>query len=612
MKFDAGQAGGVRIGNTASKVSNCSPSYAGVMAYVHVGGKSGFCGCNGQTWVPLTADPSIQAVCINMQKSPCAGSQPLNANKGAEIHLPLWDPNANNGDGAFMPKNWMYTNASPKAECTYDCQIGYHPGQNNPEGKHLDGACKACSSIDRRYTAGAHNGWKTAGKGNDDCDFSCVGGSFYKNTASQRACPLCSTGKSVSSLVSKISGNTHYDKAWYSPDDNQLATCSECTNKPVNAKYTQKDVNSATGACPWECADGFNRRNDKCRKANWEKEKIGSTCDTSSGKWGQANEEYTYVCKDSGGVVVSNEAICGVWRIKPQNEHKSVNNTGDYAHCNRPTWTSRSCETPNCQGKCSRDTVNVTCTKSKRDPAGHVYETMTEQQPRQCTGDCNDGTCGAAAQPTKTKPTSNLCAAGSRLQGSVSTNSDGWRWTCKGEHGTTSCFAPKQALQAGACNANVNGVNVNWADGSWPSNTTLCSYGTVIEKNFNTNPNVYLNKWSWKCEGDVGASKASCAAHKPNTNAWRCDQNRINSCVKLGELNPKAGKPVSGFENGKQWKCENEGNISDVYCTKCNDGYLGTVYDQNQPAQCVKPVQNVKVCFNPQGYREHNGWTSCM
>lgn len=179
------------------------------------------------------------------------------------------------------------------------------------------------------------------------------------------------------------------------------------------------------------------------------------------------------------------------------------------------------------------------------------------------------------------------------MQGSVSTNSDGWRWTCKGEHGTTSCFAPKQALQAGVCNANVNGVNVNWADGSWsdgswPSNTTLCSYGTAVEKNFNANPNVYLNKWSWKCEGDVGASKASCAAHKPNTNAWRCDQNGINSCVKVGNPNPKAGKPVAGFQNGKQWVCENGGTIADVYCTKCNSGYQGTVYDQDQPAQCVK------------------------
>lgn len=164
MKFDAGQAGGVRIGITASKVINCSPNYAGVMAYVHVGGKSGFCGCNGQVWVPLTADPSIQAVCINMQKSPCAGPEPLNANKGATLTLPVWNPDADNGNGAFIPKSWSYTNANPKAECSYDCIIGFHPGENNPEGKHPNGACKPCSHFSNRYVAGANNGWKSAGK----------------------------------------------------------------------------------------------------------------------------------------------------------------------------------------------------------------------------------------------------------------------------------------------------------------------------------------------------------------------------------------------------------------------------------------------------------------
>lgn len=73
---------------------------------------------------------------------------------------------------------------------------------------------------------------------------------------------------------------------------------------------------------------------------------------------------------------------------------------------------------------------------------------MTEQQDRWCNGECDDGTCGSAAQPTKTKPTSNFCAAGSSLQGSVAINTNGWSWRCKGRHGSTSCSAPKLALES--------------------------------------------------------------------------------------------------------------------------------------------------------------------
>lgn len=263
VKFDIGKAGGVKVSTISSSLWVCNDEFKGVMAYVQTGGIASFCGCNGKFWLPLADDLKTQIVCDNLQKRGCTGTLPQNAQKGPDQSFSIWDSNAHNGNGAFVGKPWIYSTQIPtsdfgilekdfstwweKSPCTYECMVWFHPGQNNPEGKHLDGACKSCTSFDKRYTWGANNWWKSAGTWDNNCDFWCVAGSKYVSTSNQRACSTCEIGT-------------------WTADKNQDISCKNCQQPaklyvdklgkdPHFSKFTSFGT-SAT-SCDFECSPRY-------------------------------------------------------------------------------------------------------------------------------------------------------------------------------------------------------------------------------------------------------------------------------------------------------------------------------------------------------------------
>ena len=90
----------VRLNTDAT--GKCNPAWKGVMAYVQTGGVSGLCGCNGERWLPLTADPLSHGVCVELQKSSCSGQKPNTRVITSEVALPRWNSESNNGDGEWQ------------------------------------------------------------------------------------------------------------------------------------------------------------------------------------------------------------------------------------------------------------------------------------------------------------------------------------------------------------------------------------------------------------------------------------------------------------------------------------------------------------------------------
>lgn len=80
------------------------------MAYVSTGGVIGLCGCNGQEWGPLTADPRSHRVCVNLQKASCVGSYPNAIPQAGTVNpaLPRRNLEANAGEGGWQPVTRTY------------------------------------------------------------------------------------------------------------------------------------------------------------------------------------------------------------------------------------------------------------------------------------------------------------------------------------------------------------------------------------------------------------------------------------------------------------------------------------------------------------------------
>ena len=194
----------VRLNTDAT--GKCNPAWKGVMAYVQTGGVSGLCGCNGERWLPLTADPLSHGVCVELQKSSCSGQKPNTRVITSEVALPRWNSESNNGDGEWQSVVWTYGGipalSGSTKECGYECNLGFHPGVDNPSGWQM-GGCKACTDIANKFA------WKSAGTGDNNCGFSCKAGFKYTNTKTERSCSSCAVGT-------------------WSKDDNQKAACDTC------------------------------------------------------------------------------------------------------------------------------------------------------------------------------------------------------------------------------------------------------------------------------------------------------------------------------------------------------------------------------------------------
>jgi hypothetical protein len=119
-----------------------------------------------------------------------------------------------------------------------------------------------------------------------------------------------------------------------------------------------------------------------------------------------------------------------------------------------------------------------------------------------------NGKCGSANGTTvSSKPTTNLCSAGTNTR-SDQTASDGtYNWTCVGSNGGTNdyCSANKSVPATNGACGSANGTTVS----SKPT-TNLCSAGTASSVD-GSGPRT------WSCVGANGGTTASCSANKTPT-----------------------------------------------------------------------------------------------
>lgn len=233
-KLDLGNVGVLKIAKTEPK--NCSQSSAGVTSYAG----SVFCGCDGKEWIPLTSDMTSEkvAACKTLGKVKCIGT--INTDSNATN---MWESSAysrwNHESDKREPMGWKYSSKDKLGACEYNCKIWFHPGANDPEGWLQVWACKACSEVVNKFR------WKTAGTGNDNCDFTCKASFKYTNSSTQRTCSDCEVGT-------------------YTENDNQDKVCKNC-NAPERLStgtispslwthyYTFDTKGTGKNACDFTC-----------------------------------------------------------------------------------------------------------------------------------------------------------------------------------------------------------------------------------------------------------------------------------------------------------------------------------------------------------------------
>jgi hypothetical protein len=151
-----------------------------------------------------------------------------------------------------------------------------------------------------------------------------------------------------------------------------------------------------------------------------------------------------------------------------------------------------------------------------------------------------NGACGSSNGATvSTKPTANLCAAGTAS--SVS-GTGPWTWSCAGSNGgtTATCSATKTASTP------VNGVcgSANGASLSSAPTTNLCTTGTASTVSG-------AGPWSWSCAGSNGGSTATCSATKTASGGGSGSGGSTGSTPALiqhvsSTSNPFPGNGISG------------------------------------------------------------------
>lgn len=333
-------------------------AWAGTIVSVSKDEKTGLCGWDGRNWVPLSTDAKTFLLCageFNMK------ALPANARSNGRTSLPaVW----NSDTGTWETPKWIYNQRLHDGE--YRCNLGYHIGSSDPDGKIIAKDCEACSPIANQY------GWTSDGK-NNDCAFTCRSGYYYSDTP--RSCQVCPIG-----TYTEV-GNT--DRA-----------CKSCTGLPANADWTSNGI--SRDSCTWQCKAGFNKRGNACKKASWEPVESAVSCNTTSGKWKNASKTVTYVCRDADGDL-QDTSLCDHWGVKPSDRQVKVEDV----NCNPPRLTEWSCGQPVCTGagQCGGARQLVNCTRTYQDPAGNTYPTshnLTKTESRSCDNVCEIASCGAA------------------------------------------------------------------------------------------------------------------------------------------------------------------------------------------------------------------------
>ena len=204
--------------------SKNKPDVKWTIAYIENWNNVWLCGCNGETWVPLSIDSFTQYACAK------AGSQwttnclwnPANTERKPSNWKLRWYSDGNNWSWEWKYPNWTYGGAESSVggdrECVYTCKAWYAPRTGdvstnwNPVG-WFTWSCVQCTEIANR------DKWRTAWSWVDDCGFSCK--AWYKYDQQARTCTICSIGE--------------WTKA-----DNQSWSCSRC-EMPKGTAYVSSN-----------------------------------------------------------------------------------------------------------------------------------------------------------------------------------------------------------------------------------------------------------------------------------------------------------------------------------------------------------------------------------
>ena len=190
----------------------CGTDVKWTIAYIKNWNSAWLCGCNGDSWVPLSIDPVTQYACAKAGSAWTTNClwNPLNAIPKTSNWKLRWYPDGNNWSWEWKYPNWTYGGVESwiggDRECVYTCKVWYAPRTGdtsinwNPVG-WFTWSCVQCTEIENR------DKWRSAGSWVDDCGFSCK--AWYKYDQQSRTCTICSIGE--------------WTKA-----DNQSWSCSRC------------------------------------------------------------------------------------------------------------------------------------------------------------------------------------------------------------------------------------------------------------------------------------------------------------------------------------------------------------------------------------------------
>ncbi len=582
-KLDLGNAGALRVVRTTPK--DCSQSSAGMTSYA---GRV-FCGCNGKEWVPLSSDmtPKKVAACKSLMVKSCVGNlnTDLNAtNKWVASASPQW----NQESEQWEPIGWKYSSKDKLDACEYNCKIWFHPGANDPEGWLQIWACKACSEVTNKFK------WKTAGTGDDNCDFTCKASFKYTNSSTQRTCSDCEVGT-------------------YTENDNQDKVCKNC-NAPERLStgaispafwthyYTFDTKGTGKNACDFTCdaryayffngkgkndsrdslgADLGNQASDLGisvgRGKGW---KGGIGTNPLPGQGTSLGKEWVKMWASFFPVSYNACVYCkvGTWSAgwkskectnctnKPEQIEYSVNNV-NYSLSNFSSYTSNG-SANDCEWKCDAS--------KGLEKNGNLCKCRSNQHLEwgKCIANSTRAHCANPAPANdegviKGKSDYDRQWIGERNRGSRSvTHSWTYRenvsspgicqWSCKTGYERSGNTCVKKAVPVnGACAQNVtvpiDGTKL--VDYAQANSWLFCSPGTLI------NPIILNGKLEWKCKGVNGwatspTCRVSCPANYTLQNGacikpaaqyeWKCIEVKKEGYCSLPMENPNPHWSLGG------------------------------------------------------------------
>ena len=236
--------------------SKNKPDVKWTIAYIENWNNVWLCGCNGETWVPLSIDSFTQYACAKAGSAWTTNClwNPSNTERKPSNWKLRWYSDGNNWSWEWKYPNWTYGGAESSVggdrECVYTCKAWYAPRTGdastnwNPVG-WFTWSCVQCTEIANR------DKWRTAWSWVDDCGFSCKG--WYSYNQQARTCTECQVGE-------------------WTPADNQT-WCSLCDAPARIFLYTKSNRSDAdiywwafrtfltTGTsanwCDFECMSGF-------------------------------------------------------------------------------------------------------------------------------------------------------------------------------------------------------------------------------------------------------------------------------------------------------------------------------------------------------------------